>query len=80
MASIYLFRIKAIKAPLFNAKMTPAGLLSEIIINKPSSELRRGYIWHIGNVKQINDEGYIFAAGRTTKKARHSMMKKQGIF
>lgn len=73
MASIYLFRIKVIiskQRSLFSFDGKPDDLISEIITNKPSEELREGYIWHIGNVKMIGDEGFIFAAGRTTKKSK----------
>ncbi len=73
MANIYLFRIKVIKPKqrhLFGFDGTPDEFLSRIITDKPSDELREGYIWHIGNVKSIGNEGFVFAAGRTTKKSK----------
>lgn len=74
MATIYLFRIKVIKPkqmPLFSVERTPDEFIAEIITEKPSSELREGYIWHVGNVRDIGkNDGFVFAAGRTTKKSK----------
>ncbi len=73
MDNLYLFRIKLIKSTqgaLFGYEGKPSDFISELISMKPSDELREGYIWHIGNVSEINDEGLFFAAGRTTKKSK----------
>jgi len=73
MSVLYLFRIKVIKTDqrdLFEHNEGRGDFLSELIFSKPSEELREGYIWHIGNVKEINAEGILFAAGRTTKKSK----------
>ncbi|WP_369601631.1 hypothetical protein AAIA72_01200 [Hahella sp. SMD15-11] len=73
MANLYLFRIKVQKSGqgvLFGEEMEPSKFLIKVISSKPSAELREGYIWHIGNVVFIEDEGLLFAAGRTTKKSK----------
>ncbi len=73
MANLYLFRIKVIQAEqgtLFGYDGSPSDLITKVILMKPSDELREGYIWHIGNVSLINNEGLIFAVGRTTKKSK----------
>jgi hypothetical protein len=61
--------IKPKQRHIFGFEGTPDEFITQIITDKPSSELREGYIWHIGNVRNIgNNEGFVFAAGRTTKK------------
>jgi hypothetical protein len=63
--------IKPQQTTLFGFDGSPDELIAEIIKNKPSEELREGYIWHIGNVRDVGDnDGFIFAAGRTTKKSK----------
>ena len=73
MANLYLFRVKVQKVEqgvLFGQEMEPSKFVTEVISSKPSGELREGYIWHIGNVVFIGNEGLSFAAGRTTKKSK----------
>ena len=64
-----LYRIKFIKPTqksLFNENITPKELLMSAVLQKPSSELRAGYHWHIGNVHLFNESRGYFAIGRTT--------------
>ncbi|RMG40526.1 MAG: hypothetical protein D6732_03220 [Methanobacteriota archaeon] len=73
MASLYLFRVKVQKnaqGSLFGQDIEPRKIITKAISSKPSAELRKGYIWHIGNVAFIDSEGLSFAAGRTTKKSK----------
>jgi len=73
MDNLYLFRIKVQKAEqrvLFGREIKPSKFVTEVIYSKPSAELREGYVWHIGNVVLIGNEGLSFAAGRTTKKSK----------
>lgn len=82
MPSIYLFRLKAIKAAqgaLFEKRISREEFLTSVIESKPSEELREGYIWHVGNVLKVGKDGLLFAAGRTTKKAKSSTMKSPAI-
>jgi hypothetical protein len=71
MASIEysLFRAKFIKSPqtsLFDQNMTPKDLFLSALFEKPSGELRKGNIWHIGNIESFSDTSGYFAIGRTT--------------
>ncbi|MFI3156147.1 MAG: hypothetical protein QX199_08305 [Methylococcaceae bacterium] len=71
MASIEysLFRAKFIKSPqksLFDENLTPKDLFLSTLSEKPSGELRKGNIWHIGNIENFSDTTGYFAVGRTT--------------
>jgi len=66
----HLFRIKFIKPKqmlLFNNDWTPSQIFKYLIDEKPSLELKKDNIWHIGNLKLIDESGGSFAVGRTTK-------------
>jgi hypothetical protein len=52
---------------LFDQEKTSPDILREVLLSKPSKELKKGFVWHIGNVTEINDAGIYFAIGRTTK-------------
>lgn len=70
MFEFYLFRIKVYapqQYPLFNGVQTSSEVLRQILTEKPSAELRKGYVWHIGNLTSVGDSGIYFALGRTTK-------------
>lgn len=68
MIRFQLFRLRLFMTPtLFNQDVDRIKLLREIIREKPSAELRKGYWWHIGNVKDIGKDAAYFALGRTTK-------------
>jgi hypothetical protein len=72
MASIEysLFRVKFIKSnppSLFHSDLTPSELFLRAVQEKPSAELREGYLWHIGNVRFFVPQTGYFAIGRTTK-------------
>lgn len=71
MASIEysLFRakfVKSIQASLFSSTISPRDLFLSAINERPSAELRKGYIWHIGNIDYFSDDSGYFAIGRTT--------------
>lgn len=83
MPSIYLFRLKAIKAAqgaLFEKRISREEFLTSVIESKPSEELREGYIWHVGNVLNVGKDGLLFAAGRTTKKSKELYDEESGDF
>jgi hypothetical protein len=72
MASIEysLFRAKFIKGSqpsLFQDDLSPKELFLRALQEKPSGELREGYIWHIGNIQLFTGDTGYFAIGRTTK-------------
>ncbi|MDD5234397.1 MAG: hypothetical protein PHG91_13470, partial [Syntrophales bacterium] len=52
---------------LFNNKVDRIKILKTCILKRPSAELQKGFWWHIGNVKELDDNGASFAIGRTTK-------------
>lgn len=83
MPSIYLFRLKAIKAAqgaLIEKGISREEFLTSVIESKPSEELREGYIWHVGNVLNVGKDGLLFAAGRTTKKSKELYDEESGDF
>lgn len=67
MVRFQLFRLRLfLKPSLFNQDVDRVEILREIIFQKPSAELRKGYWWHVGNVQQLQRDGAYFALGRTT--------------
>ncbi len=64
-----LFRVKMIRPhqlSFLHEDLTPREAFLKAIKQKPSEELRKGYIWHIGNLSLINPSAGYFALGRTT--------------
>lgn len=69
MIKFHLFRIKIQRGPqksLFDEDISSSEILLRAIRSKPSEELRKGHMWHIGNVKDFGKTGIYFALGRTT--------------
>jgi hypothetical protein len=67
---LHLFRIKFIRpiqTSMLHDQKSASEIFKEAISAKPSSEFRQDYIWHIGNIKKIDDYGGSLAVGRTTK-------------
>ncbi len=65
-----LFRVKFIKpkqTSLLNENLSPSEFLLKSLEEKPSTKIRNGFEWHIGNFENFeeNTQGY-FAVGRTT--------------
>jgi hypothetical protein len=70
MLEFQMFRIKVYpskQAFLFEHHKTPSEILKDVILSLPSAELRKGMIWHIGNVSILEEGGLYFRIGRTTK-------------
>ncbi|HLE87481.1 MAG TPA: hypothetical protein VI727_07430 [Candidatus Brocadiaceae bacterium] len=70
MLAFQLFRIKVYPSPqlhLMEKTKSPSEILKETIDTLPYAELRKGMIWHIGNVSPIDENGLYFRVGRTTK-------------
>lgn len=63
-----LFRIKVLFGPQGNlfTRPDPQEILHGALVERPSQELRKGYTWHVGNLEQVDDDGFYFALGRTT--------------
>lgn len=69
MLTFYLFRAKVISPKqqiLFGDEKKPPEVLRSVLLSKPSKELRKGHVWHIGNVNELDEESIYFALGRTT--------------
>jgi len=64
-----LFRAKFIhphQKLLFADKASPSQILLTAINERPSTEIRAGYTWHIGNIKPFDETTGYFAVGRIT--------------
>ena len=64
-----LFRAKFIKPhqPSFlHDDFSPSDIFRKAILERPSGELRRGHVWHVGNIRSFTAETGYFAIGRTT--------------
>ncbi|SDW25775.1 hypothetical protein [Thiocapsa roseopersicina] len=65
-----LFRAKFIRpqqSTLFGSDITSKEAFLEALSSRPSAELRKNHIWHIGNLRYFNDHTGYFAVGRTKK-------------
>lgn len=78
-----LFRIKVIEPPqrtIFSETEKREVFIESLLRSKPSEEIRRGYVWHIGNVTKIDEKSLMFAAGRTTRKSTELYDEDTGDF
>ena len=83
MAVFFLFRLKVLRSSqnsLFGEGITRSEFIEKLLQKKPSLEVHKGYIWHIGNISEIGDEGLIFAAGKTTISGKEKYDAKSGDF
>lgn len=71
MLEFQLFRIKVFppaQRSLFpEQQKTPQQILVDVVRSLPELEIRKGVVWHIGNVSEIDDEGFYFRLGRTSR-------------
>lgn len=78
-----LFRARFIKPTqtrFFDNNLTATALFLGALAEKKSGELRKGYVWHIGNIQYFgHDHGY-FAVGRTTTSTIEKYDEKTGNF
>lgn len=83
MDKIHIYRLKVTRleqSPLFAADVTRRAFVFNLLSSKPSEELRSGYIWHIGNVSEVSDDGLVFAVGRTTSASQEKYDEDTGNF
>ncbi|KLU27188.1 hypothetical protein EOS_05750 [Caballeronia mineralivorans PML1(12)] len=85
MASIEysLFRVKFVSGPqhsLFRPNVDRPALFLAAVNEKPSAELRKGYLWHIGNVEAFSNSSGYFAIGRTTRSTIEKFDETAGNF
>lgn len=67
MLEFQLFRVKVYPSQqidVFGREKTRSELLKEIVRSLPEAELRKGKIWHIGNVTNIDESALYFRVGR----------------
>ncbi len=73
MLEFQLFSVKVYPSRqglLFKKPKKPPEILQETICSVPSTEIRKGMIWHIGNISKIDNDGLYFRVGKTTKARR----------
>lgn len=66
----HLYRVKFIKpaqTKLFFKDFSAQDFFERALTDRPSVELRKNNVWHIGNVEHVDNYGGRFAVGRTTK-------------
>jgi hypothetical protein len=83
MRNLWLFRIKVIEVEqgaLFRSKQSRSDFLRSLINRRPEGEIRKGYVWHIGNVSNLDNSSLFFAIGRTTKTSKELYDEKSGDF
>lgn len=82
--TFYLYRLKVERSKepgLFDdTTSSPSEIIRAAIEEKPSKEIRKGNIWHIGNIEQVSDTGLFFAFGRVTKSIVEKYDEKVGNF
>lgn len=67
MLDFQLFRVKVFpesQERLFRDDKTPSDILKESILTVHKTELRKGRVWHIGNVLEIGENAIYFRIGR----------------
>lgn len=65
-----LFRIKVAfpsQLMMFGEQSSPPDIIKQAINEKPSKEIRKGNVWHIGNIEEVGKDGLFFALGREKK-------------
>lgn len=70
MLDFQLFRIKVFpprQLSLVRKNHQPQEILIDALNKLPSAEGSRGIIWHIGNIEKLDQDGYYFRFGKTTK-------------
>lgn len=82
MFEFYLFRIKVYLSQQYGLfeNQGRRGVLQEALEEKPSAELRKGYVWHVGNLAHVEANGLYFALGRTTRALIERFDEEQGNF
>jgi hypothetical protein len=66
-----LFRIKIIRPSQVDffedVQQSHSDIIKAAINEKPFKEIRKGHVWHIGNIEEVGEEGLFFALGRVKK-------------
>jgi hypothetical protein len=78
-----LFRAKFIRptqTSFLHKDLTPGQLFLAALEERPTAELRKGYIWHIGNIRYFSKNTGYFAIGRTTNSTIEKFDEETGNF
>jgi len=78
-----LFRVKFVKprqASLLHYKVTATEIFLSSLEERPFSQVRPGYRWHIGNVQLFSPNSGYFAIGRTTRSSFEKFDDQTGNF
>lgn len=70
MLEFQLFRLKVYptkQGKLFGEVKNPPEILRDIVLSKPTVEIKKGINWHIGNVTEVDENGIYFRLGRISK-------------
>lgn len=70
MLDFQLFRVKVLlrqQRPLLEKEPDRPDIIKQVISSLPSAEFRKGMVWHVGNIEDIDAYGLYFRVGRTTK-------------
>lgn len=85
--TFYLYRLKIERSKepelpglLDGTSSSPSDIIRAAIEEKPSKEIRKGNIWHIGNIEQVGETGLFFAFGRITKSIVEKYNEEDGNF
>lgn len=82
MFEFYLFRIKVYLSQQYGLfeNQSRDVVLRAALHERPSAELRKGYVWHVGNLAPVEDMGLYFALGRTTRSLIERFDEEEGNF
>jgi len=83
MREYHLYRAKFIKSAqlqLLVSEQSASTLFLNAINDKPALKLSSGNVWHIGNLKYIDNTNGSFAVGRTTKNTVEKFDEESGDF
>src|ERR1700744_3797720 len=78
-----LFRVKFVSQPqqdFFRSVLDRSQVFVNALREKPSAELRKGYLWHIGNLREYSPSSGYFAVGRTTRSTIEKFDEAEGNF
>ncbi len=78
-----LFRVKFVRprqTSLLHYDVTPAQIFLSSLNERPTTEVKPGYSWHIGNVERFSEDAGDFALGRTTKRTFEKFDQESGNF
>jgi hypothetical protein len=80
---LMLFRVKVFRpaqSSIWDGAFSPSDELRRALKLKPTSRIRRGVAWHIGNITAINDAGLYLRIGKKSRRTLPMLDEKTGDF